>query len=67
MEMKQRSKTAYDRKQHEIIINVGDKVLVKDNKQKGKLQSKWMGPYSVTAIHDKFRARIYMHLHVFSE
>ncbi|VVC26736.1 Integrase, catalytic core,Macro domain,Retropepsins,Zinc finger, CCHC-type,Ribonuclease H- [Cinara cedri] len=52
IEKKQKSKLTYNKKQHEIIINVGDRVLVKDNKQKGKLQSKWMGPYLVTTLHD---------------
>lgn len=49
---KTKSKTSYDKKQHEIIINVGDKVLLKNHNQKGKLSSKWKGPYSVTDVQD---------------
>jgi len=33
-------------------MNVGDKVLLKDHNQKGKLNPKWKWPYSVISIHD---------------
>lgn len=37
---KTKSKTSYDKNQHEIVINVGDKVLLKNHNQNGKLGSK---------------------------
>lgn len=49
---KTRSKKSYDKDQHEIVINVGDKVLLKDHNQKGKLSPKWKGPYPVIEIHN---------------
>jgi hypothetical protein len=49
---KEKSKETYDKNQYDININVGDKVLLKDHNQKGKLNPKWKGPYTVTDIHD---------------
>lgn len=49
---KTKSKTLYDKNQHEIVINVGDRVLLKNHNQNGKLNSKWKGPYVVTEIHN---------------
>lgn len=34
---KNKSKTRYDEKQYELIVNVGDKVLLKDHNHTGKL------------------------------
>lgn len=49
---KEKSKVSYDKKQHDIVINVGDKVLLKEHNQKGKLGAKWNGPYTVISLHD---------------
>jgi len=49
---KTKSKTSYDKDQHEIVLNVGEKVLLKNHNQNGKLGSKWNGPYPVTEIHN---------------
>lgn len=49
---KEKAKTNYDKNEHSININVGDKVLTKDHTQKGKLSPKWKGPFEVISIHD---------------
>lgn len=52
VEKKTKSKTQYDKKQHELIVNVGDKVLLKDHIHTGKLNPRWLGPFAVISLHD---------------
>lgn len=52
VDKKNKSKTQYDKKQHELIVNVGDKVLLKDHIHTGKLNPRWLGPFTVTSLHD---------------
>lgn len=39
-------------------IHVGDKILLKDNTQKNKLDSLWIGPFLVIEITDKENIKI---------
>ncbi|CAI6368288.1 unnamed protein product [Macrosiphum euphorbiae] len=50
LEHKQKTKETYDQNQNQIIIHVGDRVLLKDNARKGKLSPKWLGPYEVIEL-----------------
>jgi len=45
LEHKQKTKETYD--QNQIIIHLGDHVLLKANARKGKLSPKWLRPYEV--------------------
>jgi transposase InsO family protein len=49
---KQKSKQAYDQKQHQINVEIGDQVWIKNHQQKGKLGQKWLGPYKIIRLQD---------------
>ena len=49
---KETSKTVYDKKQNEMYINVGDKVLAKNHARKCKLSPIWLGSYNVISLQD---------------
>jgi len=50
MESKYRTKEKYDSTAKPISLHVGDKVLLQDKTRKGKLNSKWLGPYMVVEL-----------------
>lgn len=49
---KEKSKEKYDINNCQLEVNVGDKVWIKNHNQKGKLGSKWLGPFPVTSLHE---------------
>lgn len=49
---KEKSKEKYDKNNCQIEVNVGDKVWIKNHKQKGKLAQKWLGPFPVISLHE---------------
>ena len=50
---KNKSKEYYDEKENAIGIHVKDKILLRDNTQKNKLNPLWIGPYEVLEVLDK--------------
>lgn len=52
LDKKHKAKMQYDKKQVELNVNVGDKVLLKSHTQTGKLNPKWLGPYEITCLYD---------------
>lgn len=70
---KEKSKETYDQNQHEINLNVGDRVWIKNHQPKGKLSPKWLGPYLVTQLEDnenviiqKERKEVKIHINEFN-
>jgi hypothetical protein len=49
---KQINKEYHDKNLHEIKINVGNKVLIKEHNKRNTLSRNWTGPYEVLEIHD---------------
>ena len=47
---KTKSKDHYDKAISPLTISIGDRVLVQEKASKGKLSSKWLGPYSVIDV-----------------
>jgi len=47
---KEKSKTYYDKSSKNVEFNVGDKVLLKNEKRKGKFDSIWNGPFEVINV-----------------
>ena len=58
---KEKSKEYFDKKAHEVTINIGDRVLLYDETvrrgRSKKLSSQWIGPYEVIGV-DKVNATI---------
>lgn len=49
-QQKHETKTTYDKTVNEISVHVGDQVLLQDKGRKGKLSSKWIGPFQVLEL-----------------
>lgn len=49
---KHKSKKNYDKNNCQIEVQVGDNVWIKNHQQKGKLGTKWLGPFKVTCLHE---------------
>lgn len=49
---KEKSKEKYDLNRQQIDVKIGDQVWTKNHQQKGKLGSKWVGPYEVIQLHN---------------
>lgn len=47
---KQQRKTTYDTRANDIIVNVGDKILIKKQTKDRKFDMAWSGPYVVTDV-----------------
>ena len=45
------SKNRYDQTLKFLKLNPGDKVMIQEKQNKGKLAPKWLGPYSVIESH----------------
>jgi len=50
LDSKNKSKEHYDKKTAPLTLVKGDRVLIQEKASKGKLASKWLGPYSVIDI-----------------
>lgn len=58
IDIKEKSKTAYNRNQNEIVINVGDNIFIKNHYQNGKLGPKWLDPYKALILQDNENVKI---------
>jgi hypothetical protein len=50
---KQKSQERYDQSAVPLQINEGDKVIVQEKANKGKLAPKWLGPFTVVEANTK--------------
>jgi hypothetical protein len=53
IQRKIKSKDNYDSKEHAIEVHVKDRILLRDDTQKNKLNPLWKGPYDVIEILDR--------------
>lgn len=71
IQVKQKTKTYYDRTTNPINIHIGDKVLLQDRSRKDKLCAKWTGPHEVLEINSnenvtiqKGRRKVKVHINL---
>ncbi|KAF0718421.1 zinc finger BED domain-containing protein 1-like [Aphis craccivora] len=58
IEAKNKSKQAYDKNVHLLVIKLNDKVLMKNMKRKNKLEPNWLGSFEVIEINESVNVTI---------
>ncbi|KAE9542432.1 hypothetical protein AGLY_003293 [Aphis glycines] len=56
--LKSNQKNNYDKHINPIELEIGDKVLMKNIKNKNKLEPNWIGPYEVVEVHEPVNVSI---------